>query len=109
MDLNAAAIVTVTASGRTAYMVSKYRPQCPIVSCTSNASVWRQMSLAWGVESLIIPEYKNTRDLFNAAVSAAMRAGVVKTDERVILTAGVPIGIKGSTNLLKVQIAGEYH
>jgi pyruvate kinase, alpha/beta domain protein len=67
------------------------------------------MSLAWGVESLIIPEYKNTRDLFNAAVSAAMRAGVVKTDERVILTAGVPIGIKGSTNLLKVQIAGEYH
>lgn len=108
-DLNAAAIITVTASGRTAYMISKYHPKCPIVSCTTNAAAWRQMSLAWGVTSLIIPEYKNTRDLFNAAVSAAMRAGVVHKGELVVLTAGIPIGIKGSTNILKVQTAGEYY
>ncbi|WP_331655277.1 pyruvate kinase [Aminipila sp.] len=109
MDLNAAAIITVTASGRTAHMISKYRPDSPVIGCTSNASVWRQLSLAWGVTPLIIPEYQNTRDLFNSAVAAANKAGYVKTGEIVVLTAGVPIGITGTTNILKVQIAGEYH
>lgn len=109
MDLDAAAIITVTSSGRTAHMISKYKPDCPIIGCTSNASVWRQLSLAWGVEPLIIPEYQNTRDLFNSSVVAANKAGYVKTEEIVILTAGVPIGIKGTTNILKVQIVGEYN
>lgn len=109
IDLDAAAIVTVTASGRTAHMISRYRPGCPIIGCTSNASVWRQMSLVWGVIPLIIPEYQNTRDLFNAAVAAANKAGYVQTGEVVVLTAGVPIGTTGTTNILKVQIAGEYH
>ncbi|MFV0517280.1 MAG: pyruvate kinase [Aminipila sp.] len=109
MDLNAAAIVTITASGRTAHMISKYRPDCPIIGCTSNASVWRQLSLVWGVTPLIIPEYQNTRDLFNCAVVATNKAGYVKTGEIVVLTAGVPIGVAGTTNILKVQIAGEYH
>lgn len=109
MDLDAAAIITVTSSGRTAHMISKYKPDCPIIGCTSNASVWRQLSLAWGVEPLIIPEYQNTRDLFNSSVVAANKAGYVKNEEIVILTAGVPIGIKGTTNILKVQIVGEYN
>ncbi|QAT43922.1 pyruvate kinase [Aminipila luticellarii] len=109
MDLNAAAIITVTASGRTAHMISRYRPDCPVIGCTSNACVWRQLNLAWGVTPLIIPEYQNTRDLFNSAVAAASKAGYVKTGEIVVLTAGVPIGITGTTNILKVQIAGVYH
>lgn len=109
MDLDAAAIITVTASGRTAHMISKYKPDCPIIGCTSNASVWRQLNLAWGVVPLIIPEYQNTRDLFNSAVAAANKEGYVKDGEIVVLTAGVPIGITGTTNILKVHIAGEYH
>lgn len=108
MDLNAASIITVTASGRTAHMISKYRPDCPIIGCTSNASVWRQLSLAWGVIPLIIPEYQNTRDLFNSSVVAANKAGYVEIGEIVVLTAGVPIGVTGTTNILKVQIVGEY-
>ncbi|QIB70626.1 pyruvate kinase [Aminipila butyrica] len=109
MDLNAAAIITVTASGRTAHMISRYRPGSPIIGCTSNACVWRQLNLAWGVQPLIIPEYQNTRDLFNSAVAAASKAGYVENGEIVVLTAGVPIGISGTTNILKVQIAGVYH
>lgn len=109
MDLDAKAIITVTSSGRTAHMISKYKPDCPIIGCTSNASVWRQLNLAWGVIPLIIPEYQNTRDLFNSSVVAANKAGHVKKGEIVVLTAGVPIGIKGTTNILKVQIVGEYN
>ncbi|MGN0711200.1 MAG: pyruvate kinase [Anaerovoracaceae bacterium] len=109
LDLNAAAIITVTSSGRTAHMISKYRAGCPVIGCTTNATVWRQLSLAWGVEPLIIPEHQNTRDLFNAAVSAAHKAGLVEKGEIVVLTAGVPIGVVGTTNILKVQTVGEYH
>ncbi len=109
MDLDASAIITVTSSGRTAYMISKYKPDCPIIGCTSNACVWRQLNLAWGVIPLIIPEYQNTRDLFNSSVVAANKAGYVEKGEIVVLTAGVPIGITGTTNILKVQIVGEYN
>ncbi|QHI72411.1 pyruvate kinase [Aminipila terrae] len=109
MDLDAAAIITVTASGRTAHMLSKYRPDCQIIGCTSNACVWRQLNLVWGVTPLIIPEYQNTRDLFNSAVAAANKAGYVECGEIVVLTAGVPIGTTGTTNILKVQIVGVYH
>ena len=109
LDLDAAAIVTVTSSGKTANMISKYRPGCPIIGCTPNANTWRQMSLVWGVIPLFIPEHKNTRDLFNAAVSATNKAGHVEKGEIVVLTAGVPIGVIGTTNLLKVQVVGEYH
>ena len=109
LDLQAAAIVTVTSSGRTAHMISKYRPGCPIIGCTSNAMVWRQLSLTWGVAPLIIPEFRITRELFNAAVAAANKAGYVENGQKVVLTAGVPIGTTGTTNILKVQAVGEYH
>lgn len=109
LDLDAAAIITVTSSGKTANMLSKYRPGCPIIGCTPNATTLRQMSLVWGVTPLFIPEHQNTRDLFNAAVSAANKAGYVEKGEIVAITAGVPIGVVGTTNLLKVQVVGEYH
>lgn len=106
LDLNAAAIVTVTKSGRTARMISKYRPVSPIVACTTNKSVWRQLNLSWGVAPLLIDEQRSTDELFDSAVSAAEQAGYVHPGELAVLTAGVPLGVSGTTNLIKVHVAG---
>lgn len=106
MDLNAAAIVTVTISGQTARMISKYRPNCPIIGCSPLDQVCRQMNLSWGVVPMKIQEEFNTDDLFEHAVDAAEKAGYVKQGELVVITAGVPLGIAGTTNLVKVHVVG---
>lgn len=106
LDLNAAAIVTVTKSGKTARMISKYRPDCPIIGCSTYEHICRQMSLSWGVLPLMIKEEDNTDDLFEDAVTAAEEAGYVKPGELVVITAGVPLGISGTTNIIKVHVAG---
>lgn len=106
IDLAAAAIITVTKSGKTARMISKYRPQCPIIGCTPIEKVCRQLNLSWGVQPLIIPEEDNTDDLFEHAVDAAKNAGYVKNGEVTVITAGVPLGVAGTTNLIKVHVAG---
>ncbi len=106
LDLDAAAIVTVTKSGKTARMISKYRPACPIIGCTPIEKVSRQLNLSWGVSPLVIPECDNTDDLFEDAVEAAKKAGFVKDGEVVVITAGVPLGVAGTTNLVKVHVAG---
>lgn len=105
-DLEAAAIVTVTKSGSTARMISRYRPDCPIVSCTTSEQVWRQLNLSWAVIPLLIPEASSSDDLFDLAVDAAVRAGIIRDGELVVLTAGVPLGISGTTNLMKVHVVG---
>lgn len=106
MDLNAAAIITVTKSGRTARMISKYRPSCPIIGCSPDEHVCRQMNLSWGVEPLLIGEENDTDILFDHAVDAAEQAGYIEAGEIAVLTAGVPLGISGTTNLIKVHVAG---
>lgn len=106
IDLAAAAIITVTKSGKTARMISKYRPKCPIIGCTPIEKVSRQLNLSWGVQPLIIPEENNTDDLFEHAVDAAKAAGYVKNGEVTVITAGVPLGVAGTTNLIKVHVAG---
>lgn len=103
-DLNAAAIITVTKSGRTARMISKYRPKCPIIGCSTYAHVCRQLNLSWGVTPLLIQEEQNTDELFKHAVDSVQAAGYLKPGNLAVLTAGVPLGISGTTNLLKVQI-----
>ncbi len=108
IDLKAKAIVTVTASGRTALMISKYRPECFVFGCTSNSKVWHQMSLMWGVIPLVIPQYETTRDLLNAAVATCGKTQYVEKGDIVVVTAGVPVGRTGTTNLLKVQQVGDY-
>ncbi len=105
-DLHAAAIITVTKSGRTARMISKYRPNCPILGCTTSASVFRQLNLSWGVAPLIIGEESNTDELIEHAVDAGEKAGLLHAGELVVITAGVPLGISGTTNLMKVQVVG---
>lgn len=103
-DLNASAIITVTKSGQTARMISKYRPYCPIFGCSTYEHVCRQLNLSWGVTPLLIKEEKNTDELFQHAVDAVQNAGYLKTGNLSVITAGVPLGISGTTNLLKVQI-----
>ncbi|MBQ8278450.1 MAG: pyruvate kinase [Roseburia sp.] len=105
-DLNAAAIITVTKSGRTARMISKYRPATPIVCGCLTAKVYRQTGLSWGVHPLLLEEKNNADDLFDYAVDATEKAGYISKGDVVILTAGVPLGVSGTTNLIKVQVAG---
>ena len=105
-DLGAAAIITVSKSGRTAKMISKYRPSCPIICCTTDETVRRQLSLSWGVTPLIIGEASNTDELFEQAVQAGEDAGLLHDGELVVMTAGVPLGVSGTTNLMKVHVVG---
>lgn len=101
-DLDAAAIVTVTMSGFTAGMISKYKPDCPIVACAVNPRVCRQLNLSWGVVPLLIQKEEKADDLFDQAAHAVEKAGYVKRGDVVVLTAGVPLGISGKTNMIRV-------
>lgn len=106
MDLNATAIVTVTKSGKTARMISKYRPACPIIGCSPYEHVWRQLNLSWGILPLMVEEKTNTDDLFEHAIEEAEKEGYVKQGEITVITAGVPLGVSGTTNLIKVHVVG---
>lgn len=105
-DLGASAILTVTKSGRTAKMISKYRPSCPIICCTTDETVCRQLNLSWGVTPLMFSEVGNTDELFERAVEAGENAGLLHDGELVVITAGVPLGVSGTTNMMKVHVVG---
>ncbi len=105
-DLDAAAILTVTKSGATARMICKFRPACPIICCTTDPVTRRQMSLSWGVIPIMGDEKDNVDDLFDHAVEQATRAGLLNSGDLVVITAGVPLGVSGTTNLLKVHMVG---
>lgn len=102
MDLNASAIITVTMSGFTAAMVSRYKPSCQIIGCSVNPRVCRQLSLSWGVTPLLIGKKETADELFEEATKAAEEAGYIKKGDVVVLTAGVPLGVSGKTNMLRV-------
>ncbi len=106
-DLGAVAILTVSKSGRTARMISKYRPECPIISGTTDPTVQRQMNLSWGVIPIMVDEKDNTDALFDHVVDESRKHGLVKNGDLVVITAGVPLGVSGTTNLLKVQLVGD--
>ena len=93
MDLKAAAIITVTISGFTAGMISRYKPSCPIIACSVSPRICRQLSLSWGVTPIWIARENTTDDLFAVAVHAAEEAGYIKKGEKVVLTAAVPMGV----------------
>lgn len=102
MDLKAAAIITVTISGFTAGMISRYKPNCPIIACSVSPRICRQLSLSWGVTPIWIARESTAEDLFDEAVRAAEEAGYIKKGDKVVLTAGVPLGVSGRTNMLRV-------
>ncbi len=107
LDLKAKAILTVTKTGGTAKLLSKFRPNRPIISCTTSERTWRQLNLSWGVVPLMSKEMTTTDELFQHAVDCATAAGLLETGDLVVITAGVPVGISGTTNLLKVHIVGD--
>lgn len=102
MDLGAAAIITVTLSGYTAESISRFKPGCPIIGCTMDEKVCRQLNLLWGLNPLVIKKEDTTEELFANAVKEAKKAGYVKTGDIVVITAGVPLGIAGKTNMIRV-------
>jgi pyruvate kinase len=105
-SLNAKVIITVTKSGNTARTISRFRPDCPIIATTINKKVYNQLSLSWGVIPLL-NQIKNTTDeLFEHAVETSMEAGFIKSGDLVVITGGTPVNVRGTTNTMKVQIAG---
>ncbi len=106
IDLNAKAIITVTKGGGTARQISKHRPPCPIIGCSPDKKVVRQLNLSWGVTPLLIPEKFSTDELFECSTKAAEDAGLIQSGDLTVITAGVPIGVSGTTNLLKVHLTG---
>ncbi len=102
MDLDAAAIITVTMSGHTAEAISKFKPGCPVIGCTVRKWVCSQLNLLWGVKPLLIKQESSTDELFAEAVAEAQRAGFVKSGDVVVITAGVPLGVAGTTNMIHV-------
>ncbi|MCI5752602.1 MAG: pyruvate kinase [Oscillospiraceae bacterium] len=105
-DLDAAAIITVTKSGKTARMISKYRPSCDIIGLTPDPVTCRQMNLSWGVRPALIGEMSNTDELIAKAKAVSKENGFVRENDTVVITAGVPLGISGNTNLLEVETIG---
>jgi pyruvate kinase len=106
-DLGAAAIVTSTKSGFTARNVSKYRPRAPIVAVTPSEQVQRKLCLVWGVQPLGAPMINNTDQMIKEAVEISLAKGLIRCGDLIVITAGVPVGVPGMTNLLKVHIVGE--
>ena len=102
-DLGAKAIITVTKSGSTARMISRHRPQSMIIGCTTNEVICRQMSMSWGIVPLMCEEKKSTDELFSHAVEVAVKNGLVSRGDLVVITAGIPLGVSGTTNMLKVE------
>lgn len=102
MDLDAAAIITVTLSGFTAAAISRFKPGCPVIGCGMNKRVCAQLNLLWGVNPILLQEEETAENLFADAVKEAKKAGYVRTGDTVVITAGVPLGIAGKTNMIRV-------
>ena len=105
-DVSAAAIVTVSESGTTARLLSKYRPQQPIIACVMKEQVQRQLSLSWGITSLMMPLAHSTDELIEMSTALAKENGFLHNGELAVVTAGVPVGISGTTNMIKIHMVG---
>ncbi len=102
-DLDAAAIVASTNSGSTARALSKFRPKTKIIAVTPNERTRRQLALSWGVEAIITPQYADTDELLNDSLDEAVKQGVLEEGDLVVVTGGIPVGLTGATNLIKVS------
>ena len=107
IDLKANAILAVSKTGNTARMISKYRPECLIAGCSSSERVCRQLNLSWGILPLQIREEYSSEILCLRAIEAAQAHGIVEEGDKIVFTGGIPLGIPGRTNLIRVCIVGE--
>ena len=105
-EIGADAILTVSQRGTTARLVSRFHPGTPIIACLLDQQVRRQMALYWGVEPIMMPYASSTDELVDFAVQAAAQAGVAHEGDLVVVTAGVPVGVAGTTNMIRIQQVG---
>lgn len=105
-EIGADAILTVSQSGTTARLVSRFHPGTPIVACLLDQQVRRQMALYWGVAPIMMPYVNSTDELVSKAVEAAEAAGLVNRGDLAVVTAGVPVGLAGTTNMIRIQQVG---
>ena len=106
-DLDARAILAATDSGHTARMISRFRPACPVAALTTREKVRRQLAICWGVIPFLTGEVNSTDRIFSLATEVARKEGLVNSGDTVVITAGIPLGRSGSTNLLKASIIEE--
>jgi pyruvate kinase len=106
-ELGAAAIITATQSGFTARNVSKYKPKARIIAVTPRERVARRLALTWGVFPVLCRPTTTTDEMFSAAIEASLMSGYIKNGDLVLITAGVPVGLSGTTNLMRVHTIGE--
>ncbi|MFL0247322.1 pyruvate kinase [Candidatus Clostridium stratigraminis] len=107
MDLKASAIITATQSGHTAKIVSKFRPECPIIAVTPYDKVARKLALNWGVFPIVAKKTESTDELIDKSVDIALKTGYVKKGDVVVIAAGIPANYVGTTNMMKVHIVGD--
>ena len=105
-DVNASAIVTVSESGNTARLLSKYRPAQSIIACVMNEQVQRQLAISWGITPLMMALAHSTDELIEMSTSLAKENGYLHDGELAVVTAGVPVGVSGTTNMIKIHMIG---
>ena len=106
-EVGASAIITATMSGRTARMVARHRPAVPVIAVTPNPATRSRLALVWGVVPVQVPQFSTTDDMVTTMVQAAYEKGLVSWGDPLVLTAGIPFGSGGETNMLKVHVVGE--
>ncbi|MDO4618082.1 MAG: pyruvate kinase [Clostridia bacterium] len=106
-DLGASAIIALTYGGTTAHMISKFRPVCPIIAPTISEKARRQLNLSWGVIPVLSEMRSNSDELFEHAVECALKTHIVKNGDLVVITGGAPVGVSGTTNIMKVHLVGD--
>lgn len=106
-DLGCSAILTASASGRTARVVSRYRPKAPIICATDRPETYSRLALVWGVHPIMVKIADDSDSMMQACIDAAEQSGMVKTDDIIVLTGGVPVGLPGSTNFIKIHRIGQ--
>ncbi|HIQ02151.1 MAG TPA: pyruvate kinase, partial [Anaerolineales bacterium] len=106
-EVGAKAILTATMSGTTARMVARHRPAVPVLAVTPNPRTLMRLTMVWGVKPVLVSRFVNTDEMVLLMVQAALQEGFVREGDRVVLTAGIPFGGEGRTNMLQVHVVGE--
>ena len=107
-DIKATAIITVSKSGETARLLSKGRPETPIIACVLDEQTQRHLALSWGVHPILMPYANSTDELVELSVKTSVEHGLLQSGDLVVVTAGVPVGVSGTTNMIKVHMVGEF-
>jgi len=107
LNLEVKAVITPTGSGHTARMISKYRPEAPIVAVTYDAHIMRQLALVWGVYPRLSHKSESTDEMLDVAVQESVNSAIVSHGDLVVITAGLPVGETGTTNIMKIHVIGD--